>query len=256
MHILSAAAISLGFRANDITLSHATLHRRREIIRSKMAGQLKENLQVADYLTVHWDGKLLPDLDNKKIIERLPIIISGCNSDQLLGVPRIEGGTAQKQAQSIIETIHEWNLQERIRAMCFDTTNVNSGKLLNIGFLLRIDLKLDYFNRLFFMNLIPLRIRGGVCTLLEKHFDRKLLHFACRHHIYELILRSVTEVCWPATNGPDMPFFKRFLKIWPTINKNEFVIGIKDDGISSALGDKQDEILYFISSRIEVILRL
>lgn len=30
----------------------------------------------------------------------------------------------------IMETIYEWDLQDRIKAMCFDTTTVNTGELI------------------------------------------------------------------------------------------------------------------------------
>lgn len=127
-HILAAAATTLGYKIKDVKLSHSTIHRRRQIIRTKMAAQLKSNLQVSKHLTVHWDGKILPEFNNVGKVERLPIIVSGFGCDQLLGVPKVDG-TAANQAQSDVETLYESNLQDRIRAMCFDTTNVNTAKL-------------------------------------------------------------------------------------------------------------------------------
>lgn len=131
-HILAAAATSLGHNLDDVNLSHSTVHRVRQKVRQEKAAMLKENLNLANHLTVHWDGKQLAQEGSSKKIERLPIVVSGLNSDQLLGVPMLEGGTGDKQAQTIEETLLEWNLSDRIRAMCFDTTAVNTGNLLSL----------------------------------------------------------------------------------------------------------------------------
>lgn len=97
-------------------------------------------------------------------------------------------------------------------------------------------------------------IKGGVCTLLEKKFGRSLLHLACRHHIYELILKCVVQVYWPTTNGPDMSVFKNFRERWDTIDKEKFEVGLDDPLISEILDGQKNEILCFISMRLEVLL--
>lgn len=137
-HILAAAAVGLGYELDEVVLSHSTVHRTRENVQRKMAEQLKKNLQLSQQITVHWDGKLLLDLDSRKKVERLPIIVSGSDSEQLLGIPKLDDGSASTTATTIVETIREWNLHERIRAMCFDTTPVNTGKILETKFFLNV----------------------------------------------------------------------------------------------------------------------
>lgn len=127
-YILAAAASSLGLNVNDINMSSSTIHRSRIKFRKEVAELLKKDLRVAKCLVVHWDGKLLPDLVGEATVERLPIIVSGIGTEQLLGVPKLPTGTGANQATAIVNTLYEWNLSERVKAMCFDTTSTNTGK--------------------------------------------------------------------------------------------------------------------------------
>lgn len=133
-YILAAASTSLGLDLDDVKLSHSTIHRARINVRTKVAERLKKNLQVADHLTLHWDGKLLPEAGSLKKVERVPVIVSGLDTEQLLGVPKFDKGSAANEAQGIAESVREWNLADRINALCFDTTPVNTGKLLSTRF--------------------------------------------------------------------------------------------------------------------------
>lgn len=97
-------------------------------------------------------------------------------------------------------------------------------------------------------------IKGGICALVEKAFGKKLLHLACRHHIFELVLRAVVEHYWPTTRGPEVPIFKRFQQSWDTIDKKRFVNGLEDPYVSQIVTEEQAKILDFISHRFEVLL--
>lgn len=116
----------MGYNIDDVTLSHRTIHRTREKCRLQLAAELKNNLQVSEYLVVHWDGKLLPDLlDTDTNVDRLPVVISGVETEQLLGVPKMESGTGANQAEAIVETLDDWNLADRVKGMCLNTTASN-----------------------------------------------------------------------------------------------------------------------------------
>lgn len=128
-HILAAAATSLGCNIDNINLSSSAIHRNRIRIRKDIAKDLKDNLQFANCLVVHWDGKLLPELVGKGKVERLPIVLSGLGTEQLLGVPKLNTGSGVNQATAIIETLTDWNIIDRVKAMCFDTTSSNTGIL-------------------------------------------------------------------------------------------------------------------------------
>lgn len=129
--ILVAVATSLGYDLGTVRLSHSTVHRSRVKIREKVAERLKANLQVANHLTIHWGGKLFSEPSKIKKVERVPV--SGLNTEQLLCMPKFNKGSAENQSIGIAEQIFEWNLQERIKAMCFDTTPLNTGEFLGMN---------------------------------------------------------------------------------------------------------------------------
>ena len=73
-------------------------------------------------------------------------------------MPKIASGTGKNEANAVHEQLVHWNLTEKVQAMSFDTTSVNTG----------------HFN--------------GVCVLLENLIERELMWLACHHHVLELIL--------------------------------------------------------------------
>ena len=72
-------------------------------------------------------------LDGSSKEERLPVLVSGIGGTKLLGVPAIskaaplEGGDAI--AKAAVGLAKEWEAKESIVGMCFDTTNLNAGKI-------------------------------------------------------------------------------------------------------------------------------
>lgn len=94
---------------------------------------------------------------------------------------------------------------------------------------------------------------SGVCALLEQRLDRSLLQLACRHHVAELLLRSVVEVYWKGTSGPNVPLFQRFQKEWNDIDQNQYRSGVDDKQVSAILVEKKDQILAFIGEQFKVL---
>lgn len=94
---------------------------------------------------------------------------------------------------------------------------------------------------------------SGVCALLAQRLGRPLLHLACHHHIAELVLRSVYEVYWKGTSGPNVQLFQRFQKEWNDIDKNQYQPGVNDDEIASISNQRKDQILNFITEQYEVL---
>lgn len=60
-------------------------------------------------------------------VDRIAIILSTSNVNQLLGIPKIYDGTAKNHIVAILNTLKEWNVTPHIKAMCFDTPPVNNG---------------------------------------------------------------------------------------------------------------------------------
>jgi len=68
----------------------------------------------------------------------------------------------------------------------------------------------------------------------------------CRHHIYEIVLRSVFDVKFGTTTlGPDVPIFKRFQQFCSNINTTNFKPGIKNDYVEKLLHNVSTEIIDF-----------
>ncbi|XP_071580212.1 uncharacterized protein [Temnothorax nylanderi] len=154
---------------------------------------------------VHWDGKLLPALTGKETVDRLPVILSNNDTEQLLGVPGLQSGTGKQQASAVCETLAEWGFQNYVKALVFDTTATNTGR----------------FN--------------GACVLIENFLEKDLLYLPCRHHIYEIILRSVFEEKMGKTTGPNVLIFKKFQNAWSGINVHNFRSGIENEKVKGHL---------------------
>lgn len=132
IHIISAVIVSLGLEVKTYNISYTTIRNARLKFRKSVVGSLKDGIhQTAKNLVVHWDGKILPELSNQpmKKVERLPIVVSGINMEQLLGVPVLDESSGANEAEVIFETSNECNIADSIVGMCFDTTSVNTGKL-------------------------------------------------------------------------------------------------------------------------------
>lgn len=242
--ILASAVESLGIPLENVYLSPSTVYRNRIKYRRNIGENIKKDFKALNILTVHWDGKLLPEMTGVTKVERLPVIITGLNCEQLLGVPKLNESSGLRQSEVIYDLLETWNITDKIGALCFDTCSVNTG----IPFL-----KLDIFLLdQFYLNFFYSGEYRGVCKLLEKKIGKSLMNLACRHHIYELVLRSVFEIYWPTTAGPKVSIFNEFQQKWPQINKDNYKTGLDDKMVVSIIRDKKDDILLFISQQLQV----
>ncbi|XP_044594332.1 uncharacterized protein LOC123271871 isoform X1 [Cotesia glomerata] len=182
---------------------------------------LQQNLKV-DKCVLHWDGKIMPDIETRQDVDRLPIVLSASGQEILLGAPKIDSGTEENQASAIISVLSEWSIADSITALCFDTAAVNTG------------------------------IHSGACVLVEQALRRELTYLPCRHHIIELVLRSAFETYWPTSSGPNVSIFTRFKNKWSDINQQKYTTGISDREVQEALADIKDEILILIANYLQI----
>ncbi|XP_074105382.1 uncharacterized protein LOC141531445 [Cotesia typhae] len=209
MFIIAPVLLAVGIKIEDTTLSYSSIQRARMLQREDIAKGLNDNFKTHDKYVVHWDGKMLNDLVGSKSVEWLPVILTAFGTEQLLGVPKMNSGTADNQTSAILSTLSEWGITNYVKAMCFDTTAVNTG------------------------------IHNGTCKAIEKTLGRELIWLPCRHHIFEIILRSAFEVYWPVSSGPNVPMFGRFKKSWDEINKTNYKSGIEDTVVADIILDKK-----------------
>ena len=88
--------------------------------------------------------------------------------------------------------LQKWQLVEEVVALVFDTTSSNSGW------------------------------RNGAAQKLECFLEKKVFYHACRHHVYELIVKAVWQAIFgEKTTGPENSHFYQLKTKWSLIDKNK-----------------------------------
>ncbi|ESO00230.1 hypothetical protein HELRODRAFT_176074 [Helobdella robusta] len=87
---------------------------------------------------------------------------------------KLASGSGEAQAEAVHTALEDWDIKSSVRAMCFDTTSSNSGRIV------------------------------GACVLLEQNLRKGLLSLACRHPIMELIINAVYQVCLGDISSPEI----------------------------------------------------
>ena len=192
--VIASVAKNLGYSLNELALSRTTIQRSRKTQRIDMADRIKKKFQESSnkcILQILWDGKQMADPENpRKHIDRLPVLVAGVEIEQLLGIPKLEQGTGEAMAAAMVQLLGDWEIESnRVAGMVFDTTSSNTGP------------------------------NSGACARLEFYLNQKMLHFACRHYIYEIVLRASFELYMGGTSAPKVLLFERFQKFWDRIDQ-------------------------------------
>lgn len=224
VHILTACVEAVSLNPNDFVINRTSIKRARETFRKNTSMDVKSKFYEMNlnFVVVHWDSKILPDITGKYKVDRLPVIATAPNVEQLLGVPELSSGTGREMASAVYDILQEWSLLDIVQAVVFDTTASNTGRL------------------------------NGACHLLEQKLERDVLHLACRHHIYEIVLQGVFhEIQVSPSTGPDIPLFKRFKNMWKDIDQTQFSTWLSDADLTEILKDDANEILAYAKSKIK-----
>lgn len=192
VRLIAPIAAALGCDPASLPISRSSVRRFRKKARKEKAETLKREFVPEYPLVVHWDGKILPEIVGAGKVDRLPVLVSWDGHEKLLGVPKTTSGTGFNEATSVYNLLEQWDLIEKVQAMSFDTTSVNTGHT------------------------------NGVCVYLENMIGRELLWLACRHHVIELILAKVFTLCCGCSSSPDVPIFKRFKAVWDRVKRENF----------------------------------
>lgn len=217
--IILAVAEALGHNLDDISISKSTANRSGNKTRQQVSDGIKKTFISPMYSSIHWDSKLVSEVDGK--VERLAIVVTGKPSapdGKLLCVSRIPNTTGQSQATATIDAVKAWKLEKSLVAMVFDTTPSNSGWI------------------------------NGSAKLIEKHFNKKLLWCACRHHILERILSSVYLKVFGECRSPNYEPFRHFKnEVWPKLSLTSDTNFRKIKIEEPVLKTKQAELIIFLS---------
>lgn len=135
----------------------------------------------------------------EKVDDRVGILVSGkpeLEIPKLLGIPVISSITGAAQHDAIVNLLRSWKVIDNVVGLVFDTTASNTGRI------------------------------KGCATVIEKTLDRAVLWFACRHHVYELHVKHVSDEIIGKRNSPSESLFVRFQKEWPDFNQDQAVSSI------------------------------
>lgn len=66
-------------------------------------------------------------LPSQETVDCLPVLVFGQYVFKLLAVPKLHFGTVVVMAMSILQTLDEWGLKDRVSGPCFDTTASNTS---------------------------------------------------------------------------------------------------------------------------------
>ncbi|KAG0710411.1 hypothetical protein GWK47_022868 [Chionoecetes opilio] len=161
----------------DATPARSTVRRHRRSAREKMAKEIKAEMgrECAGGFrsNIHWDGKLVEGMAGEGIAERLPILVSGNGIQKLLMVPKTRGGDGRADRAGGLRRCegvgprrqHHRHVLRHNRAAIPDSRRARALHIM-------------------------------------KHVKRNLLHFACRHHVLELVVGAAFTVCFGPSSGP------------------------------------------------------
>ncbi|CAH1100911.1 unnamed protein product [Psylliodes chrysocephalus] len=119
-------AKSLGHDVSKIFVSPSIVYQARVVNRRKMARKIKKNPPP---WVLHWERKLLPSVAHgnvKTLEDRVAILVTGKNFEQLFGLLVAQKGTGEQMAEVVIRVVHQFELSNIID-MYFDTTSSNTG---------------------------------------------------------------------------------------------------------------------------------
>ena len=222
MFVLGAVTKSLGYELPDVTLSRSSIRRSR--IAGRKADGEREQLRYKENehgpMLLHWDGKILPDIDGKKV-DRIAVLVTENGIEQLLGIPKIRNGTGEAQANVCIEVIDEWELRPNIKGMVFDTTASNTG------------------------------LSRGACIRIQEELGRELIWLACRHHVMEIILSDVFFSVFGKSGSPETGLFNRFKLGWDKLNPEAYVSASDDLFDSPFLKNLRTDMLQYLPQALE-----
>lgn len=230
--VILIAADALGVNPLNVNASYSNVRRHRMNLRENKAKEIQEmfiqNNEKAAFV-LHFDGKILENttsgINENAKVDRLAVVLSYGKNMKLLGIPKLSAGTSLKQFEAIRDIVDEWGVLLRIKFMCFDNTNVNTGD------------------------------RAGTCLRLRNFFDENILSLACRHHIPEIVLSKVFSITIEdKSSGPKIMLFEQFKKSWTNINPKIYEPAINENRVYSAFDNAERlDLIEFLNEQLEIL---
>lgn len=212
---------------SNIVCSKATIGRRRHIYQEQEANRMFGRFNRECRYTLHCDGKTFMKRGHKD--KRIGVVVTNRKVCKTLDVAYVASGQASGLADTIWATIEKWGVQKCIDSFCFDTENTNSGT------------------------------DGGVVTLLGTKLGHNILRFACRRHVLELILKTVSQNTVEKntiSNSPTIPMFEKFCVAFHSSDIDRLSYdGIEGDSFFDTLlsTDEKNDLISFCEQQLQCI---
>ena len=212
--------------SNQVTLSVMNCKRQRDSVRSATASKIKQKIKQSisnpdSLFLLQWDRKLLEGLKHvSKSVEHVAIILHSLgkpSSDKILSITGLNNkpNTAENEASLILDELQNYPaIKNKIIGFCFDTTAVNTG------------------------------LRNKIIVRVQHHFGRKLLLFACRHHIFELCCGAECREVFGSTTSPFENVFTVLQTNCDKINTDQFDL-IDVNKLPRHLQRRREEVMLF-----------
>lgn len=192
-----------GGSSSAYSRSKSTIWRNMTQYRSKDRKIILQNLSTSNSkIILQFDCKRFRRINERHLgnEDRIVIISHSEFDDVPLGVFPISSHSAENCANAIVNQLDKYNLRGRLIGLACDTEAVNTGRI------------------------------SGVCTSIESKLETDLLHLMCRHHIYEVVMKSVFENLFGRSTGPSaISIFKPLQENWDEIKRNGFVYEAMND---------------------------
>ena len=128
-HLLHAFLEAVNLDPSEYVINRTSCRKQRNVQREMIASSSKSVFlgSCPKGLTLHWDGKKFAD-NSGKFVERISVLVTGTNIEQLLGVPELPSGCGSDIKEAVSDLVDEWALKDYIEAFSFDTTSTNTGR--------------------------------------------------------------------------------------------------------------------------------
>ena len=187
-------ALNIDINTTNISLTSAARHNKIE--RANTAKNIREQFEVPQFVSLHYDGKQITTKGRREKSNRVSVSIKEIAPEgmsRILSVPESQSGSGADEAAEIINVLKHCSIKSEVCSLCYDTAFNNTGRL------------------------------NGANKIIEEHIGHPVLWCACRHHTSELIVKALHNKLNGNTTEPGVPLFKRLYKSWEeTIKKVDY----------------------------------
>ena len=178
--VVGETSFNLGHNLDKVSSSRCTIRQARQKLRKQIIKEISKNVSLDLPVIVQWDNKLMPNMQKKSTVNRLPILVYGQDQSQPLSASKVFTSSGNSQTKAVVSTLVDYNLDEIVDRMYFDTTTFSTGR------------------------------KSGACILIEQIWDRDLLYLAYRHHVLELTAGSAYRKAKEILAGTEIALFVQF----------------------------------------------